>query len=121
MELFLLRQGNLTGIETLQVGHLTVQLGQTYQRIDFIGQQNGFLLADVLLGCRHLDKEVRTGDGRPRGAYFARSTLLVLLTATLAVASCFARDLDMQLVRLYILTTCRNMCCRDGKRTVFSG
>ena len=54
-------------------------------------------------------------------AYFARSALLVLLTATLAITSCFTRDFDMQLVRLYILTTCRDMCSRDGKRTVFSG
>ena len=63
VELLLLRQRHLAGIETLQVSHLTIQLGQSYQRVHLISQQDGLLLADMLLRGSHLDKQVAARNG----------------------------------------------------------
>ena len=61
-ETLLLRQIHFLGIETLQVGHITTQACQSYQRIYLICQQDRFLLVHTFLIGTHLDKEIRTGD-----------------------------------------------------------
>ena len=121
MHLLLLRQRHLTGIETLQVGHLTVELGETDQRIDLIGQQDRFLFADMLLGGRHLDEEVGTGDSTSCRPYLAVSTLLLLLTSTLTIALGLARDPDLHLVGMDGLAINHNLCRGNGKRALLSG
>ena len=58
LEALLLRQGNLLRMEAFQVGHFTLQLCQTDQRIDLVGQQHRLLFHHTFLGCAHLDKQV---------------------------------------------------------------
>ena len=108
MELLLLRQWHFTGIEALQVGHLTIQLSQSDECIDFVGQQDGFLFANVLLGCRHLDEEVAAGNSTAGITDFSRTALL--MTALLSALLSLTAYLDVQFVGRYRLTTSRDMC-----------
>ena len=116
MELLLLRQWHFAGIKTLQVGHLTIQLGQSDERIDFVGQQDGFLFTNVLFGCSHLDEEVAAGNSTAGITDFSRTALL--MTALLSTLLGLTAHLDVQFVGRYRLTACRHMSSRNSKRTV---
>ena len=57
-ESLLLRQFYLLRMETLQIGHLAIQLTQIHHGIYLISQQNGFLLVyGGLAGCSR-DKQI---------------------------------------------------------------
>ena len=49
------------GIETLQVGHITTQTGQSHKGVDLIGKEDGLLFIDALLVGADLDEKVGTG------------------------------------------------------------
>ena len=116
MKLLLLRQWYFAGIEALQIGHLTIQLGQSDECIHLIGQQDGFLFTNVLLGCRHLDEEVAAGNSTAGITDFSRIALL--MTALLSTLLGLTAHLDVQFVGRYRLTACRHMSSRNSKRTV---
>ena len=58
MEGLLLRQWNFLVVESLQVRHLTFQLGKVYLRVNLISKEHRFLFVNTsLVGC-NLDEEV---------------------------------------------------------------
>ena len=96
MELLLLWQGDFAGVETLQIGHLTIELGQSDQRVHLIGQQDGLLLTDMLFRSCYLDEQVTARNSGSCGTHLSGTALWVLaLCPTLLSLSA---NLDMQLV-----------------------
>ena len=96
MELLLLWQGDFAGVETLQIGHLTIELGQSDQRVHLIGQQDGLLLTDMLFRSCYLDEQVTARNSGSCGTHLSGTALWVLtLCPTLLSLSAY---LDMQLV-----------------------
>ena len=58
LEALLLGQRHFLRMESIQVGHLSLQLCQLHQRIYLVGQQHGLLLIDALLVGTDLDEQV---------------------------------------------------------------
>ena len=119
LKTLLLRQRNLTGVETLQVGHLTTQLGQSDKSIYLISQQDGLLFTDVLLGGTNMNEEVTARDSTAcRTQLTIAPTLLTTLLAT-ALLLGLTTDLDTYLIRGNGLAIDSTMSRRNGKRTIF--
>ena len=58
LEALLLGQRHFLRVESVQVGHLALQLGKFHQRVHLVGQQHRLLLVDALLVGTDLDKQV---------------------------------------------------------------
>ena len=58
LEALLLWQRHFLRVESVQVGHLALQLGQLHQRVHLVGQQDRLLLVDALLVGTDLDEQV---------------------------------------------------------------
>ena len=59
-EALLLREIHLLRVEALQVGHVATELGQRYEGVDLIGEQDRLLFVNALLVGTDLDEEVGT-------------------------------------------------------------
>ena len=61
-ESLLLRKRNFLCVETFQVGHIAMKLGQVHLGINLVSQQNGFLFIHVCLACRCGDEQFLIGN-----------------------------------------------------------
>ena len=121
LEALLLRKFHLLCVETLQVGHLTLQLRQRDQGIDLICQKNGLLLIDTFLVGAHFDEEIRSGDMTAGIPQFRLIILLTLLAGRCGITPMSLRrtaDLDREGIGSNALAVHNHMGCGNGIATV---
>ena len=81
-EALLCRQGYLTCIEILQVGHLTTKVGQSDKGIYLISQKDRLLFNDTTLRGADLDEQVATSNSGTCGTQLV-GVILMLTTLTI--------------------------------------
>ena len=121
LEALLLRQGHLTRIEALQIGHLAIELGEVDERIDLVGEQDWLLFAHALLRRADLDEQVAAGNGTAGVSDLAHGALRLLLAAALLSALGFPFHLDSYLVGGHGLAVNGDVGGRDGEGTLLLG
>ena len=78
MERLLLGQFHLLRMESRQVGHLSLELSQVNERVDLVGQHDGFLFMNAAFVGTHFDEKVAAADGRPCLTHLMAVVLIVV-------------------------------------------
>ena len=118
LEALLLRQLYLLGVKSLQVGHLTVELGQIDKRVYLICEQYRLLFMHTLLVGANLDEKVCARYARPCGTHLL---LAALLAASVAAAAGRSAHVYLQCVGSHRLAPNRYARGRNGERAALVG
>ena len=95
LKTLLLRQLHFLSVESLEVGHLTVESSQLYESIYLICKENRLLLVHSLLVGTHLDKQVGTGNIASGSAHLR---FVVISSAASALTLLASADGDLHTV-----------------------